>query len=242
MLALVLLLCGQTIEMPEKITGIPGQFIPVRPTKTDGKVVQYYPIDDGLSVFPASLLADTTATVVTSVSPGRYRLLAYTAVGDKPSVPVVVTIIIGGGPVPPTPPVPPGPQPTPPGPQPLPKIDDAVYGLGTFIYNNVRRTVPDSAERAVVARAFADNFKAVASQVGAGALTDTTQILRSVTAKNDAYLANVTSRVDWDKSALALRDELFRLNRDDKLLRPEDFRIAFLELHSGFLAIAATSR
>jgi len=117
MLALVLLLCGQTIEIPEKISGVPGQFIPVRPTKTDGKIVQYYPIDEGLSVFPAALLADTTATVVTSVKPGTYRLLAYTAVGDKPSAPVVVTIIIGnGGPIPPLPPPPPPPfTPVPPG-------------------------------------------------------------------------------------------------------------------------------
>lgn len=243
MLALALLLCGQTIEMPATIAGVPGQFIPVRPIKTDGKIVQYYPIDDGLSVFPASLLSDTTATVVTSVRPGKYRLLAYTALADKPSTPVVVTIVIGdGGPTPPPTPVPPTPvppTPVPPTPVPVPKIDDATYGLGTFIFNQVKNTVPNSAERSAVAKAFSDNFKGIAAQIGAGTLTDIVDALRQTTAKNDEYLANVGSRSEWEKSANALQQELLRLNRDRKLVKPEEFRVAFLELSSGFAALAA---
>jgi hypothetical protein len=57
-----------------------------------------------LNVFPAQLLADTKATVVTSVTPGKYRLLAYTATGDLPSEPVIVTIVIGEGVAPVIPP------------------------------------------------------------------------------------------------------------------------------------------
>lgn len=239
MLVFALLLCGQTIEMPDKISGVPGQFIPVRPVKTDGKIVQYYPIDEGLSVFPASLLSDTTATVVTSVKPGRYRLLAYTALADKPSIPVVVTIIIGdGGPTPPPIPVPPTP-PTPPTPPPVPKIDDATYGLGTFIFNQVKATVSASEERAALARLFSENFKGVASQIGAGTLTDVTKILQQTTAKNDQYLEYVVTRAEWEKSAVALQEELLKLNRSRKLVKPEDFRVAFLEISSGFAALAA---
>ena len=36
-----------------------------------------------------------------------------------------------------------------------------------------------------------------------------------------------------------LQDELLKLNRDKKLVKPEDFRVAFLELSSGFAALAA---
>lgn len=230
MLVFILALCGQNIEMPATFTGAPGQFIAVRPTKTDGKIVQYFPLDNGLSVFPAALLNDTTATVVTAVKPGKYRLLAYTALADKPSLPVIVTVVVGDG----------NPEPIPPVPVPTPKIDDETYGLGTFIYKSVEGSVAASAGRKEVAAAFAENFKMTASQIGAGTLTQVAQILQTVIAQNDATLVNLTAdKAKWEKSAVALQDELFKLNRDRKLVKPEDFRVAFLELSSGFAALAA---
>lgn len=237
MLTLILALFGQNIEMPATVTGDPGQFIAIRPTKTDGKIVQYFPLDAGLSVFPAALLNDTTATVVTAVKVGRYRLLAYTALGDKPSLPVIVTVVVGDGkPEPiPVPPVPPMPVPVP-----TPKIDDEVYGLGTFIYKSVDGSVAASAGRKEVAAAFAENFRLTASQIGAGTLTQVAKILQTVTEQNDATLTNLTAdKAKWEKSAVALHDELLKLNRDKKLVKPEDFRVAFLELSSGFAALAA---
>ena len=230
MLVLILALCGQNIEMPATFTGAPGQFIAVRPTKTDGKIVQYFPLDNGLSVFPAALLNDTTATVVTAVKPGKYRLLAYTALADKPSLPVIVTVVVGDG----------NPEPIPPVPVPTPKIDDETYGLGTFIYKSVDGSVAASAGRKEVAAAFAENFRVTASQIGAGTLTQVAKILQTVTEQNDATLVNLTAdKAKWEKSAVALQDELLKLNRDKKLVKPEDFRVAFLELSSGFAALAA---
>ena len=230
MLVLILALCGQNIEMPATFTGAPGQFIAIRPIKTDGKIVQYFPLDNGLSVFPAALLNDTTATVVTAVKPGKYRLLAYTALADKPSLPVIVTVVVGDG----------NPEPIPPVPVPTPKIDDETYGLGTFIYKSVDGSVAASAGRKEVAAAFAENFRVTASQIGAGTLTQVAQILQTVIDQNDATLVNLTAdKAKWEKSALALQAELFKLNRDKKLVKPEDFRVAFLELSSGFAALAA---
>ena len=230
MLVLILALCGQNIEMPATFTGAPGQFIAIRPIKTDGKIVQYFPLDNGLSVFPAALLNDTTATVVTAVKPGKYRLLAYTALADKPSLPVIVTVVVGDG----------NPEPIPPVPVPTPKIDDETYGLGTFIYKSVDSSVAASAGRKEVAAAFAENFRLTASQIGAGTLTQVAKILQTVTEQNDATLVNLTAdKAKWEKSAVALQDELLKLNRDKKLVKPEDFRVAFLELSSGFAALAA---
>ena len=230
MLVLILALCGQNIEMPATFTGAPGQFIAIRPIKTDGKIVQYFPLDNGLSVFPAALLNDTTATVVTAVKPGKYRLLAYTALADKPSLPVIVTVVVGDG----------NPEPIPPVPVPTPKIDDETYGLGTFIYKSVDGSVAASASRKEIAAAFAENFRVTASQIGAGTLTQVAKILQTVTEQNDATLSNLTAdKAKWEKSAVALQDELLKLNRDKKLVKPEDFRVAFLELSSGFAALAA---
>lgn len=104
MILMLALICGQKVELPAEIKGEVGSFIAVRP-KTDGKLVRYYSLDSGLNSFPAELLSDPTATVVTAPKPGRYRLLAYTALGDRPSDPVIVTIVVGGA-APPTPPVP----------------------------------------------------------------------------------------------------------------------------------------
>lgn len=95
MILCVLLAIGQTMDFPSEFKGEPGQFITIKPNKTDGKIVQYYSIDPGLSVFPANLLVDPTATVVSAVQPGNYRLLAWTAVADKPSPASLIRVTIG---------------------------------------------------------------------------------------------------------------------------------------------------
>lgn len=102
MILMLVLMCGQKVELPAEIRGEVGSFIAVRP-KTDGKLVRYYSLDAGLNSFPAELLSDATATVVTAPRAGRYRLLAYTALGDRPSDPVIVTIVVGGAAPPPVP-------------------------------------------------------------------------------------------------------------------------------------------
>ncbi|CAB4161088.1 hypothetical protein UFOVP731_31 [uncultured Caudovirales phage] len=90
-----ILMCGfQEIKFPVEISGNTGEFIAIRGECT-GKSIRYYAIDSGISVFPASLLSDPKATVVTSTNPGKYRILAYTCFNDVPSEPVVVTVFIG---------------------------------------------------------------------------------------------------------------------------------------------------
>lgn len=100
------------VTVPQEVTGEVGSFVAVRATVTDAKVVKFVPVDPGLNVFPADLLADKTATVVTGSKPGKFRLICYSGNADGPSEPVTVTVVIGGGgppvvdPVNPNPPTP----------------------------------------------------------------------------------------------------------------------------------------
>jgi hypothetical protein len=107
-------------EVPAEVKGEVGAFVAIR-AKTEGSRVVFVPIDLGLNVFPADLLADKKATVVTSARPGRYRILCYSAVGTEPTDPAIVVVVIGGD----DPPVPPVPPPNPPGPKP-PEPDAAL--------------------------------------------------------------------------------------------------------------------
>lgn len=102
------------IVVPEKVNGQPGEFVLIT-AKTSGTKVAWKVIDPGLSLFPVALLKDSKTAIVTSSRPGRYRLVAVTAVGDEISDIVGTTVVIGDpGPDP-------GPQPNPdPGPQPGP--------------------------------------------------------------------------------------------------------------------------
>lgn len=110
--AILLVFSQPTLKLPQEIKGAPGQFIAIR-AETDCKAVKYVALDEGLNVFPSALLADPKSTVVTSVTQGKFRLLAYTAAGDQPSDPVVVSVVVGNpkpippSPVPPAPPSPP---------------------------------------------------------------------------------------------------------------------------------------
>jgi len=107
---------AQTVTLPAEIKGEVGEFVPVEAT-TDCTSLKWVSMDRGLSVFPNGRLKDTTATVVAAMRPGRYRLLAYGAKGDKSSDPAITTIVVGeSGPLP----SPPEPIPTPP--KPIPPV------------------------------------------------------------------------------------------------------------------------
>lgn len=84
------------VTVPAEVAGEVGGFVPVRATVAGSKVVKFVPLDGGLNVFPADLLADKTATVVTSGKAGRYRILCYSGNADGPSDAVTVTVVIGG--------------------------------------------------------------------------------------------------------------------------------------------------
>lgn len=99
MIALVLA-CFAQLTLPAEIRGEPGTFITIS-ADTKGSIVRYVPLDAGLQVFPAHLLADKKSTVVLSLTPGRYRVLGYTAVDGNPTEPAVVSVVIGDRPTPP---------------------------------------------------------------------------------------------------------------------------------------------
>lgn len=99
MIALVLA-CFAQLTLPAEIRGEPGTFITIS-ADTKGTIVRYVPLDAGLQVFPAHLLADKKSTVVLSLTPGRYRVLGYTAVDGNPTEPAVVSVVIGDRPTPP---------------------------------------------------------------------------------------------------------------------------------------------
>ena len=106
------------VTLPAEVRGEVGAFVVIE-AKTEGKSVRFVALDPGLSVFPPELLATKKATVIVAARSGRYRILAYSAVGDEPSEPAFCTVIIGT----------PGPDPGPtPGPtSPLTKALQAAF-------------------------------------------------------------------------------------------------------------------
>lgn len=104
---LALLFCAPiwadpNISVPASVPGLPGAFIQV-PATTKGEIVRWVAVDPGLNLFPSDLLKDTKTAVVSSVNPGKYRLLAYTSIGNVPSEAVFCVVVVGN----PTPPIPP---------------------------------------------------------------------------------------------------------------------------------------
>lgn len=100
------------LTLPPEVKGPASSFIVVKAT-TNCANVRWFVIDVGLSLLPPDLTRDSKTAIVMSGTPGRYKLLAYTAVGDMPSEPSVVVVIVGNAPPIPPGPIPPGPEPVP---------------------------------------------------------------------------------------------------------------------------------
>jgi hypothetical protein len=81
------------LSLPGTIKGSPGSFIVIK-AETNCKSVRFVIIDEGLNLLPAEELADKTHAVVSGPT-GTYRVLAYGALGDAVTDPVVVTVVIG---------------------------------------------------------------------------------------------------------------------------------------------------
>jgi hypothetical protein len=125
------------VSVPAEVKGDVGAFVAVRTAVTDAKVVEFYSPDAGLNLFPADLLADKTATVVTASKAGKYRLVCYSGNADGPSKPVVVTVVIGDVPVKPDPPKPDEPKDPPPAPK-------AVYYFAVVRADQATKDVADA--------------------------------------------------------------------------------------------------
>jgi len=108
------------LTLPKEVQAEPGAFAVV-PAQTPGKAVSWKSIDAGLNLFPSALLKDSKTAVVIASKPGRYRLLAVTAVGDEVSE-IAETVVVVGTP----PPVPDdGKKDPPPDPRPVDPVTPA---------------------------------------------------------------------------------------------------------------------
>ena len=85
------------ISLPPVAKTEVGVFLPITAT-TKGEIVQFVALDPGLSIFPANLLTDKRTTVVVAAKSGRYRILAYTSIENKPSLPAITTVVVGDPP------------------------------------------------------------------------------------------------------------------------------------------------
>lgn len=97
------------LKLPEKVAVESGDWVVVT-AETDGKAVEFVPLDPGLKRFPAELIANPKVFAATAARDGTYRVLAYTGGIDGPSKPKVCVVTVGKpAPVPPPtpPPVPP---------------------------------------------------------------------------------------------------------------------------------------
>ncbi len=107
---------GPAITLPSELKARPGRLLLIQ-AKTDGKIIRWVSLSEDADLLP---YLDQSA-IFSAPSPGRYRVLAYTAAGDTPSLPAITTVVVEG----PSPPVPPGPGP---GPNPA---DPFMQGLRT---------------------------------------------------------------------------------------------------------------
>jgi hypothetical protein len=102
---LCLTLCSSAladVTVPAETRGQPGRILTVT-AETEGKRVEWYVLDPGLDLLPIS----DKAAVVAAPSPGKYRVLCWSAVGENPTKAVVCTVVIGDDVIPPPKPVPP---------------------------------------------------------------------------------------------------------------------------------------
>jgi hypothetical protein len=142
------------VELPAEVAGDVGAFIPVR-SITSGEQVRWYAVTAGLNLFPADMLKDSRSTVVTAAKPGRYDLIAWTAVDGVPSEAAKCVVVVGNAPVPP----PPGPGPGP-GPDPQPDPTDPIPGDGlkVLILEDRETIVPSKEQRSALQSSAVASF------------------------------------------------------------------------------------
>jgi hypothetical protein len=213
MMLAALLVLGQLV-VPAEVRGEVAEFVTVIAT-TEGKVVRYVALDQGLQVFPSSLLANQRATVVTSAKPGRYRLLAYTSVADVPTEPVITIVIIGSS----TPPVPP--------------IDTLADALGG-IYGGSQEK-----DKAATLARLLTLYRAAPATIRSPTITTTEQLYAAMVAARktagiaDAALSPVRERIAVEWTAV--------MGADDRALTP-DLRDAAITLSARIVSALETIR
>lgn len=214
MMLAALLALGQLV-VPAEVRGEVAEFVTVI-ASTEGKVVRYVALDQGLQVFPSSLLANQRATVVTSARPGRYRLLAYTSVADVPTEPVITTVIIGSS----TPPVP-------------PPIDTLAEALGGIYGGSQER------DKATTLARLLTLYRAAPATIRSPTITTTEQLYSALVAARktagiaDTALSPIRERIAVEWTAV--------MGADDRSLTPE-LREAATTLSSRIVSALETIR
>jgi hypothetical protein len=87
-----------SISLPPSIQAKPGRLIQIV-AKTDAKTVRWFlssPTDADLII-----MESTKSAIFSATEPGKYRLVAYTAIADVPSEPAICDITVGSLPAPP---------------------------------------------------------------------------------------------------------------------------------------------
>src|SRR5689334_14040074 len=79
---------GVDIRLPAEVKGEVNDFITLK-AETSGKIVKWIVLDKGLSMFPSDLLKDSKTAIVIGSKEGKYRIMAYTALDNEPSDPVI---------------------------------------------------------------------------------------------------------------------------------------------------------
>lgn len=193
------------LEFPKQFTGQPSQPIEIKPSQTNGKRVVYAAVSPGLFVFPNGLLKDEKVTVVWAPMPGRYRVLAATAIADNPSEFAQIEVVVGTPPDPiPVPPVPPAPVP----------VDDPVLEILRPVWGALSE--PNKEEkRDKLAKVYAEIAQVYRDQafltVGQ-AFSKASEIRRSML--NDSDLGQLRATVGDEVNKVLPRDPSTVLNQE----------------------------
>jgi hypothetical protein len=97
---LALLVWGQDIVVKPTYETAVGEFLVVN-VESKGHKINWVPLGEGgLQILNSNLLKDPKSLVVVANKAGTYKILAYTAIDNNPSEPVIFSIIAGGPPKP----------------------------------------------------------------------------------------------------------------------------------------------
>ncbi len=155
-----------SLKLPTEVKAPPATITDLK-AETAGKVVEWVTLTPGLSLRPV----DGGRLLLFSGPTGRYELLAYTAVGDVPSKPARVVVVIGDPPVPPSP----GPGPNPPKPDALTERVKKAFGADPEA---------DPAKKAALAKSLATLYRELAKEAAESPSADEFRRVARETAKS----------------------------------------------------------
>lgn len=199
-------------KVPKEVQAQPGAFIVVKPESSG--MIQWYPIDPGLSILPPGLLQDKNTLIAIAPKQGRYRLLCWTAQGDEPSAASQVVVVVGDAPDPN-----PGPNP------PDPDVPDK-FGLIKASREGLAKV---SGAKEVDIKKLAQAQRSLASSIAAGAVVTPVAILAAWREHNNKA---VDSEV-WSPWGQMVTAQVESQYKTGKLVDKDSWRDAFNDIAKG---------